>query len=184
MSSAGNLSKQFGTEIKPNKMFDLIWMRTVWRSDGIPESFFFQKSRFQKKSTDDKKSMKNYPAGKEFEIPLGGAVWKGETMQMSSFVNNQLRIEMQFLACTGWCKTLGFLMSVKPEGLLGDIKKLIICIIQYKLKIWISILIFTFYIINQTYLIIFHPNSQVILEKWNILFTLSQIFGLGPSSGY
>ena len=60
-------------------------------------------------------------------------------------------------------------MSVKPEGLLGDIKTLMFCIIQCKLKIWISILIFTFYIINQTYLIIFHPNSLVILEKWNIL---------------
>ena len=60
-------------------------------------------------------------------------------------------------------------MSVKPEGLLGDIKMLMFCIIQCKLKIWISILIFTFYIINQIYLIIFQPNSLVILEKWNIL---------------
>ena len=60
-------------------------------------------------------------------------------------------------------------MSVKPEGLLGDIKTLMFCIIQCKLKIWISNLIFTFYIINQTYLIIFHPISLVILEKWNIL---------------
>ena len=39
--------------------------------------------------------MKNYPAGKDFEIPQGGAVWKGETTQMSSFENKQLRIEMQ-----------------------------------------------------------------------------------------
>ena len=61
-------------------------------------------------------------------------------------------------------------MSVKPEGLLGDIKMLMFCIIQCKLKIWISILIFTFYIINQIYLIIFHSNSLVILDKWNILF--------------
>ena len=61
-------------------------------------------------------------------------------------------------------------MSVKPEGLLEDIKMLMFCIIQCKLKIWISILIVTFYIINQIYLIIFHPNSLVILEKWNILF--------------
>ena len=29
----------------------------------------------------------------------------------------------------------GFLMSVKPEGLLGDIKMLMFCIIQCKLKI-------------------------------------------------
>ena len=61
-------------------------------------------------------------------------------------------------------------MSVKPEGLLGDIKMLKFCIIQCKLKICILILIFTFYIINQIYLIIFHPKSLVILEKWNILF--------------
>ena len=37
-------------------------------------------------------------------------------------------------------------------------------------KIWISILIFTFYIIIQIYLIIFHPNPLIIFEKWNILF--------------
>ena len=62
-------------------------------------------------------------------------------------------------------------MSVKPEGLLEDnIKTLMFCIIQCKLKILISILIFTFYIFNQMYLIIFHPNSLVILEKCNILF--------------
>ena len=60
-------------------------------------------------------------------------------------------------------------MSVKP-GLLRDIKKLMFCIIQCKLKICISILIFTFYIINQIYIIIFHPNPMVILEKINILF--------------
>ena len=38
-------------------------------------------------------------------------------------------------------------MSVKPEGLLGEIKKLMFCIIQCKLKIFNSILIFTFNII-------------------------------------
>ena len=61
-------------------------------------------------------------------------------------------------------------MSVKPEWLLGDIKTLMFCIIQCKLKICISILIFTFYIINLKYLIIFHPNSLVILEKLNLLY--------------
>ena len=42
---------------------------------------------------------------------------------------------------------------------------------RYPIKVSevLSILIFTFYIINQIYLIIFHPNSLVILEKWNIL---------------
>ena len=61
-------------------------------------------------------------------------------------------------------------MSVKPEGLLGDIKTLMFCIIQCKLKMCISILIFTFYIIYQIYLIIFHPSSLVILENENVLF--------------
>ena len=32
-----------------------------------------------------------------------------------------------------------------------------------------NIRLFNVCIINQTYLIIFHPNSLVILEKWNIL---------------
>ena len=45
-------------------------------------------------------------------------------------------------------------------------------IIQCKLKIWISILIFTFYIINQIYLIIFHPTPTVILIKWSISFVM------------
>ena len=43
-------------------------------------------------------------------------------------------MKCRFLACTGWCKTLGFLMSVKPEGLLGDIKMLMFCIIQCNLR--------------------------------------------------
>ena len=66
-------------------------------------------------------------------------------------------------------------MSVKPFGLLRDIKKLMFCIIQCKLKICISILIFTFYIINQIYIIIFYLNALVILEKWNILF-VTEVF--------
>ena len=37
---------------------------SFWHSDGIPERIF-QKSWFWKKSTEDKKSMKNYPGGKE-----------------------------------------------------------------------------------------------------------------------
>ena len=46
----------------------------------------------------------------------------------------------------------------------NDIKKLMFCTIQCKLKICISILIFTFYIINQIFIIIFHPNVLVILK--------------------
>ena len=45
-------------------------------------------------------------------------------------------------------------------------------IIQCKLKIWISIIIFTFYIINQIYLIIFHLTPLFILIKWNNLFAI------------
>ena len=53
-----------------------------------------------------------------------------------------------------------------PKCLGGNMSiMLMFCIIQCKLKIQISILIFTFYIINQIYIIIFHPNSLVILEK-------------------
>ena len=72
----------------------------------------------------------------------------------------------------GDIKTLMFciIQCKLPEGLLGDTKTLMFCIIQCKLKICISILIFTFYIINQKYLIIFDPNSLVILEKLNILY--------------
>ena len=50
------------------------------------------------------------------------------------------------------------------------LKLLMFFIIQCKLKIWFSILIFTFFIINQIYLIIFHPTPSVILIKWNISF--------------
>ena len=42
-------------------------------------------------------------------------------------------------------------MSVKPEGHLGEIKKLMFCIIQFKLKICISILILTYYQSNMLY---------------------------------
>ena len=56
-------------------------------------------------------------------------------------------------------------MSVKLEGLLGDIKTLMFCIIQCKLKIWIPIFKFSFYIINQIYLINFHPIRLLSLKK-------------------
>ena len=46
-----------------------------------------------------------------------------------------LRIEMQIFSLHWMMQKLGFLMSVKPEGLLGDIKTLMFCIIQCKLKI-------------------------------------------------
>ena len=38
-------------------MSGLIWIQTVWHSDGIPESCF-EKVNFKKKSTDDKKKKK------------------------------------------------------------------------------------------------------------------------------
>ena len=43
---------------------------------------------------------------------------------------------------------------------------LMFCIIQFKLKICILILIFTFYIINQICLTILHPAPLVTILKW------------------
>ena len=63
-------------------------------------------------------------------------------------------------------------MSVKPKGLLGNIKIAHVFIIQCKVKICISILLCTFYIINQFYLIIFHATPSVILIKCNISFVM------------
>ena len=51
-------------------------------------------------------------------------------------------------------------MSVKPEGLLGDIKKLMFFIIQCKLKVWFSFLFLTFNIINQLCHTIMHQGAQ------------------------
>ena len=45
-------------------MVGLIWIQTIWNSDGIPERSFL-KGWFWKKSADDKKSCKNFPGGKE-----------------------------------------------------------------------------------------------------------------------
>ena len=44
-------------------MLGLIWIQTIWHSDGIPERIF-QKIYFSKISADDKKSMKNYEDAK------------------------------------------------------------------------------------------------------------------------
>ena len=41
------------TQIRPDKMSGLIWMQTVWHSDGIPERIF-RKMCFWKQSADDK----------------------------------------------------------------------------------------------------------------------------------
>ena len=43
-------------------------------------------------------------------------------------------------------------------------------LIQCKLKIWVLILIYIFYIINQTTLIFFYPTPLVTLIQWNIVF--------------
>ena len=48
-------------------LFGLIWIHTVWRSDGVPERIFW-KIWFWKKSADDKKIMQNYPVGKELKF--------------------------------------------------------------------------------------------------------------------
>ena len=39
-------------------MADLIWIQTVWHSDGIPERVFFFKKLILKKIADDKKAYK------------------------------------------------------------------------------------------------------------------------------
>ena len=48
-------------------MLGLIWIQSIWHSDGIPERIF-RKSWFWKQSADDKKSMKNFPGGKELKL--------------------------------------------------------------------------------------------------------------------
>ena len=50
------------TQIRPDITSGLIWIQTVWQSDGIPE-WIFQKSWTRKKSADDKKHA-NFPVGK------------------------------------------------------------------------------------------------------------------------
>ena len=50
-------------------------------------------------------------------------------------LNGLLRIEMQIFSLHWMMQNIRLLMSVKPEGLLGDIKTLMFCIIQCKLKI-------------------------------------------------
>ena len=44
----------------------LIWMQTVWLSDSFPQRIFWKTSQFWKKSADDNKIMKKYPACIEF----------------------------------------------------------------------------------------------------------------------
>ena len=45
----------------------LIWIQPVWHYDSIPKQIF-KKANFEKKSADDNKSMKNYPACKDFSL--------------------------------------------------------------------------------------------------------------------
>ena len=63
------------TQIRPNNMLALIWIQTVWHSDGIPETIF-QKNLILKKISRRQKSVKNYmyPVGKRLRkqvTPLG-----------------------------------------------------------------------------------------------------------------
>ena len=44
-------------------MSGLIWIQTVWHSDGILESIF-RKRWFRKKLADDKKKQQKYPVGR------------------------------------------------------------------------------------------------------------------------
>ena len=57
-SSADNLYKTFLTQIRPDKALGLIWIQTVWHSDGIPEKVFLKVDFEKKKSANDKKHEK------------------------------------------------------------------------------------------------------------------------------
>ena len=54
-------------------------------------------------------------------------------------------------------------MSVKPEGLLGDIKTTNVFHHPVKAKIKISILVFTFYIIDQAFDVLLHKSSLIFM---------------------
>ena len=66
LSSADYLCKLDPDQARrfPDKMSDLIWIQTVWHSDGIPERFFWKSRFFKKNPQTTKKACK--PAYKEF----------------------------------------------------------------------------------------------------------------------
>ena len=67
LTSNDNLCKQFGSRSGPTKR--QAWSGSkLFDTDGNPERFFFLKINLKKKSTEDNKSMQNYPACKELII--------------------------------------------------------------------------------------------------------------------
>ena len=69
MSSADNFCKQFGprSKIRPNKMSSLIGSKLFDTLMVFLEEFF-EKADFEKKLANGKKSMQNYPVGKELTV--------------------------------------------------------------------------------------------------------------------
>ena len=53
------------TQIRPDKTSGLIWIQTVWHSDGISERFFEKVNLKKKKIHKWQKSMQNYPTQKK-----------------------------------------------------------------------------------------------------------------------
>ena len=51
-------------------MSGLIWIKTVWHSNCIPERIFQKSDSENKKAAEDKETWKNNPAGKEFNVNL------------------------------------------------------------------------------------------------------------------
>ena len=63
-------------------LLGLIWVRTVWHSDGIPEGFFSKKLILKNISRQPKKIMKNPPACKESNESYWLFKWEGNLKQL------------------------------------------------------------------------------------------------------
>ena len=67
-SSADNLFKQFGPRSSPTKCRGLIWIQSVWHSNGILERIFWKNLFWKKKISRRRKIMKQNPACKELRV--------------------------------------------------------------------------------------------------------------------
>ena len=84
----------------------------------------------------------------------------------------QLWIELHILSLHWMMKNISYLISVKPEGLLRNIRIAHVFHRPMQAQNMNFNPLFTFYSINQIYLIIFHPTASVILIKRNISFVM------------
>ena len=93
----------------------------------------------------------------------------------------QLRIEIQMLACTAWWKTLGhFNVCEARTDSRRHWNSLMFYTSQLKLKFWISILIFIFYIINSLSALTLHSIGFLI---FGIKFHFTEVLEL-PGGGF